>query len=67
MASVRDHIIVAGGVHYCGEDEFDDLLVITSCPTQLLSYRHVHLLLELQEANQARLMSCWMVRSLVIA
>jgi len=31
MASVRDHIIVAGGVHYRGEDAFDDLTVIISC------------------------------------
>jgi len=28
MASVYDHIIVAGGVHYRGGDAFDDLLVI---------------------------------------
>ena len=28
MASVRDHIIVAGGVHYRGGDVFEDLWVI---------------------------------------
>ena len=28
MASVHDHIIVAGGVHYRGETTFDDLLVV---------------------------------------
>jgi len=31
MASVQDHIIVAGGVHYRGMDTFDDLLVIIHC------------------------------------
>jgi len=31
MASVLDHIIVAGGVHYCGEDTFENLSVIISC------------------------------------
>jgi len=30
MASVHDHIIVAGGVHYRGGDTFDDLLVMIS-------------------------------------
>jgi len=43
MASVHDHIIVAGGVHYRGEDVFDDLLVTVlkicstiTCRTNLL-------------------------------